>query len=372
MELISLKNNLKEGLNILGKINSENTILPILKNILIKTADNKIKISATNLELAITSYIPSKIIKDGQTTIPLNIFSIIINNLQNERINIEEKDNNIIIKTDNYQAKIQGIKKEEFPIIPKIENNKEYIEIKGETLKEIISSVINAAQISGSKPELGGILLDFQISLLKLAATDGFRLSEKTIDDNNFKTNIEKRFKTIIPLKTLQELTRIIPENEEEKIQIFFDSNQVMFKTDKYEVISRVINGDFPDYQAIIPNITNTEIVLNKEYLVNALKLTGSFSDKLNEIKITIKDGLKNIEIFSSNPVLGENQYLIPAKIKGEPIEIIFNWKFLFDGIKNISGENIVIGLNGDNKPAIIKPLNSGDHFYVLMPIKNN
>ena len=372
MELIVLKSNLKEGLNILGKISSENLTLPILRNFLIETIDNKIKLSSTNLEIAITSFVPAKVVKDGELTIPLGIISTIINNIENERINLETKDYNLLIKTENYQAKIQGIKKEEFPIVPKIENKEEFLEINNKILKETLLSVINAAQTSSIRPELNGALFDFQMGLLKVVATDSFRLAEKTINSDQFQSNIEKKFKTIVPLKTIQELIRIIPEKDEEKIKIYFDSNQVLFKTDKFELISRIINGEFPDYQAIIPNTIATEIILNKNQFINALKLTSSFSDRLNEIKIIVKEGAKNIEIFSSSPALGENQYLIPAKIKGDSLEIIFNWKFLFDGIKNIESESISLGLGGDNKPAVIKPLQIADYLYVLMPIKTD
>ncbi len=370
MELIILRTNLKEGLETLGKVYSETVTLPILKNFLLETIDNKIKLSATNLEIAITSYVPAKVVKDGEITVPLNIISTIINNLQNERINLEAKDDNLTIKTENYQAKIQGIKKEEFPIIPKIENNKEFIEIDGINLKNSFLRVMSAAQISQSKPELSGILFDYGVSLLKMAATDSFRLSEKTISENKFKSNIEKKFKAIIPLKTIQELVRIIPEKEE-KIKIFFDPNQVLFKNENFELISRVINGEFPDYQPIIPEKTTTEIIIEKNEIMSALKLTGSFSDRMNEIKVIIKDGAKNLELYSSSPTLGENQYFVPAKIKGNALEIVFNWKFLYDGIKNIETESVIIGLNGDNKPAILKPLNNPDYFYILMPIKS-
>lgn len=371
MELIVLKTNLREGIAALGKIGSENASLPILKNCLIETHENKIKFSVTNLEMAIASVIPAKVIKDGAITVPLSILSSIINNLESERVSLETKNNNLVIKTENYQAKIQGTGKEEFPIIPKIENEKEYVQAESGLLKDIFLSIIMASQSSAIRPELGGVLFDYQVNIMKFAATDSFRLAEKIIDENVYKANIEQKIKIIVPLKTIQELVRIMSEKDEEKIRIYFDQNQILFRTDKFELVSRVINGEFPDYQPIIPKETAIEITVNREQLISALKLTGSFSDKMNEIRVSIKEGVKNIELFSSNPILGENQYLIPAKIKGEPIEIVFNWKFLFDGIKNIETENIVIGLNGDNKPAIIRPMNGKDYFYIIMPINN-
>lgn len=371
MELIVLKTNLKEGMSALGKIGSENATLPILKNCLIETYENKIKFSVTNLEVAISSMIPAKVVKDGSITVPLSVLSSIINNLESERVSLETKTNNLVIKTENYQAKIQGTKKEEFPIIPKIANENEYLELESGLLKDTLLSIMTASQSSAMRPELGGILFDYQVNIIKFAATDSFRLAERTIDENQYKSNIEQKLRTIIPLKTVQELVRVMSEKDEEKVKVYFDPSQVLFKTEKFELMSRVINGEFPDYQPIIPKMTSIEVVVNRDQLVNALKLTGSFSDKMNEIRMIIKDGVKNIELFSSNPILGENQYLIPAKIKGDSIEIVFNWKFLFDGLKSITTENITIGLNGDNKPAIIKPMNVNDYFYIIMPINN-
>ncbi len=218
---------------------------------------------------------------------------------------------------------------------------------------------------------MSGILFDYQINYLKLTATDSFRLAEKTITNNKFKSEINQGFKIIIPLKTIQEIVRIFKESDD-KVQIYFDPNQVLFKTENLEIISRLISGEFPDYQPIIPQSLETEIILSKEQLINALKLASSFTDRLNEIKIIFKENSKNIEVYSCNQGVGENKYLIPCKVKGPSIEIIFNWRFLLDGVKFLDSEDVFLGLNGDNKPAIIKSPNDISYFYILMPIKNN
>ena len=373
MKLIILKKNLKDGLRSIEKICAENQSLPILKNFLIESFDNKIKLAATNLELAITTFISGKIIEDGSITIPLNIFNSIINNLQVEKINLELKKDKLIIKTDNYQAEIQGIKKEEFPIIPKIENNKQYIQIKNSLLREALVSVVNSVT-TDNRPELSGILFNHQTTLLKLAATDTFRLSEKTINNNQFEASFNKNFKIIIPLKTIQEVIKEIQINDEQKTEIYIDSNQILFKTENTEIISRLINGEFPDYQQIIPKNIEAEMILSAEELINAVKLNSVFSDRFNEIKIIINKDAKNIEIFSANQSVGENKYLIPAKIQKmaeSQMEISFNWRFLLDGLKNVKSENVFLGLSDSNKPAIIKSSQDESWFYILMPIKN-
>ncbi len=374
MKFIILKKNLKDGLKVIEKAVEDSSNLLVLKNFLIESFDNKIKLSATNLELAIINFISGKIIENGGLSIPLNIFNSIINNIQSERINLELTQNNkLLIKTDNYSAEIQGLKKEEFPIIPKIKNNSNYIEISNLILKDALASVINSINLNNSRPELNGVLFDYQNTILKLAATDGFRLSEKTINNTQFESNFNAIFKIIIPVKTVQETIKELQINENGSVKIYFDSNQILFKTENTEIISRLINGEFPEYNQIVPKNFEVELNLNKEELTNAVKLTGLFSDNLNEIKLIIKENNKNVELFSSNQNLGENKYLIPAKIKGatSPIEIIFNWRFLLDGAKILKSENIFIGLNNQSKPALIKSLDDASWFYVLMPIKS-
>ncbi len=372
MKIIILKNHLKSGLETISRIGAESgsTTLPVLKNFLMETIDNKIKLSMTNLEIAITCYVPGKVIEGGSLVVPFNIFNSVVNNLQAERINLDGKDNHLVIKTDNYQAKIQGGKKDEFPIVPEVDSQN-FLEFSSPTLKKSLFSVVGASQISEIKPELGGILFDFQVNSLKLAATDSFRLAEKNISSSQFKSNIKSGFRIIIPLKTIQEVVRIFKE-ESGKLTVYFEPNQVLFKTENSEIVSRIISGDFPEYQAIIPESFETEVILNREELVNALKLTSSFTDKLNEIKISIKEKAKNIEVFSFNQILGENQYLIPAKIKGAALEIVFNWRFLLDGVRVLDSEEIFLGLNNESKPILIKSPKDISYFYVLMPIKSN
>lgn len=369
MKVIILKENLKTGLDIIGKTITENINLPILKNVLIKTYNNKIKLTGTNLELAATQLVSGKIIEEGGITVPFSVLNGITSNSDSEKINLEINNNILIFKTDNYEAKIQGLNEEEYPIIPKIENNEEFLKINFQTFKEALLKIINASQFSEIRPELNGILFDFQISNLKLAATDGFRLAEKTLFDKDFNANFRRGFKAIIPLKTIQEIIKI---NFDEELSIYFDPAQVLFKTDDLEIISRLIDGSYPDYEQIVPKEFETECVLNREHFLNAVKLVSNFIGRTNEIRIRTKDNKKIIEIFSTNPYLGENCYLIPAKIKGENFDVAFNWRYLMDSLRNFNSEELFWGVNGEQKPAIFKTLQDFSYFYILMPIKSS
>ncbi|MEK9186331.1 MAG: DNA polymerase III subunit beta [Patescibacteria group bacterium] len=371
MKLIVLRNNLKSGLSAVERAVTENSALPILKNVLIKTFNNRIKLVGTNLELGISCLVSGKIIEEGEVNVPFGVLYGIINNIDSEKVSLESEKNNLHIKTDNYNAVIQGVSSEEFPIIPKIENTEYNLELNGEVLKNSLLKVSSSVQISEIRPEISGVLFDFQITILKIAATDSFRLSEVTLINNQYTTNLRKGFKVIIPLKTIQELIRIIPDDKQVTIQI--DPNQILFKNEDVEIISRLIDGNYPDYEQIIPKEFGLEVQINKGHALNAIKLVSNFSGKGNDILLKIADGKKAVEIYSSNQYLGENKYLIPAKIKGDNNGIVvFNWRYLLDGLKIMDSEEIIFGMNGESKPATIKPANNQSYFYILMPIKNS
>lgn len=369
MKLIILNNNLKEVLRSLGGAVGDNISLPILKNILIKTADNKIDFTATNLELGITVCAPGKIIENGSLTVPLNVFSNIVNHLTGERINLESKNYNLVLKTDNYEATIQGLNPDDFPIIPKIGGSENSLKISAKVFKNALSKIINSVQYSEIRPEINGIFFSYQVDFLKITGTDSFRLAEKIIPSEQFKSDLETSFEIIIPLKTVQEILRIIPDESE--LIIFVNENQVLFQTKELEIISRLIDGKYPEYQEIIPHEFKTTLIIDKNELLNGLKLSSIFSGRVNEIKLKIGENKKFVEIYSADSALGENHYLLPVKTEGEILDVSFNCKYLLDGLKSTEDKEISLSLNKDNKPAIIKSPGDKNWFYLVMPIKS-
>lgn len=373
MNLIILKGNLKDGLSIISGARKDTSNLPILRNFLLAVDGGRLKMVSTDLEIAISYNLSAKIIEDGSVAIPYNTFFQIISNLSFERVNLESKGNNLLVTTDSYKAKISTLPKDDYPIIPEIKNIKEnHFLFDCHELVESLSGVVSACQMSDLRPELNGLLFSFKDGVVKIVATDSFRLAEKTIGDKNFETKLNEDVNFIIPLKTIHEVIRIFSLNKEEKIKIYFDQNQISFETENIKLISRLIEGKFPDYDSIIPKTFETEILLLKEDLISGLKLTGSLSNKLNEVKIITSDDLKNIKMFSSNHEVGESEYILPAKIKGNKIGIIFNWRFIMDSLKNIKTESVSIGFNGEDRPSLIKSPEDKSFVYILMPIKSS
>jgi len=367
MKLIIIKGNLHDALSIVERSAGDQQNLPILKNVFLRAQDNVISLTTTNLEIATTSFVSGKIIEGGEATTPISLFSNIISNIQTERLNLENQSEQLRIQTDNYEASLQTLPIDDFPIIPKIKNQKDFIEFSGDVFRSALSQVVPSAQLSDVRPELSSVLVSFGVDHVKFTATDSFRLSEKTISKQHFTTNHADTFKILIPLKTAQELIRITKTDT--PIQMYHDENQVFFKTKNFELISRLIEGSFPDYENLIPKKNNAEIVVNREEFSHALKLASVFSPRVYEVKIKIPEHKKHLEIFSLDQTLGENKYLLPAKIEGTIKDTSFNWRFLSDGLKAVSSEQISLGLNDDNKPGILRAPHDASYFYILMPI---
>jgi len=367
MKFIAIRSNIKDAVSIVEKAAGENTNLPILKNLLIEAEEGNITFTATNLEIAIIYKVSGKVIENGKVTVPIGLFSSLIGNITSDRLNFEKKENDLQVATDNYSAVIKGLPVDDFPITPKIKGSEGYVDIKGAFFKEAIQQATVAAQFSDLRPELNSILFDFTIDDLKFAATDSFRLAEKTISTSAITAKNMEPFKVLVPLKTAYELARIV--KDEETVRMTKDENQALWKTEKGELISRLIEGGFPDYSAIVPHQFSAEVIVNREDILSAIKLAGVFGQKNSEIKIKLHPGKKAIEISSADQALGENASTLAAKIKGDLSEVIFNWRYLSDGIKMVKTEDVFIGLQEEANPALVKPTVDGSYFYVLKPI---
>lgn len=382
MELFILKENLKKGINLTERIcpKSSLTALPILKNILLVAKNNFINLSSTDLEIAVTWQGLAKIKKEGEVVAPLNLISSLISFLPEEQIRmIKEKNNDIVIECGSFKNKIKGFSAEDFPIIPKIKKEDNFIEISSGILCESIKQLIEIPALSQNKPEISGVYFSFQKNTIKIAATDSFRLAEKTIilenKENDFLQK-NKEISFILPQKTCKEIINIFNEKEE-KIKIFFSENQVFLEqnlslttNEKVQLMSKLVEGEYPNYQEIIPKKFNTQIVLPKNIFLNHIKAASVFSGKINEIKIRVVPKEKRIEVFSQNPESGEHSSFLIGETKGDPCEISFNHRFLLTGLQNIKSDKVFFGLNSEDEPACLKPTNDDDYLYIVMPIK--
>ena len=370
MKIICIQENLKEGLNIVQNIIGKNLTLPILNNILLTADKKQLKLSTTDLEIAITNYVSCKIEKEGSITVPAKTLVGFINNLPNKKIEIIEKSGIIYLKCENYKSNIKGLDAKDFPIIPKIKGDT-FIELNSFEFKNATEEVVDFISYSDIRPEITGVFFDFSLEKkIKLVATDSFRLGEKILNIKDIKIKKGIINSVIIPQKTIQELIRICAGQKEDVLKIIIENNQILFDLNNTQIISKLIEGNYPNYQQLIPKQFETSVLINKEEIVKAVKLSSIFSSKINDVRLKINPGKSSIQFFSQNIELGENLSELAADIKGKETEIVFNYKYLLDGLNSVNTKKVFLGLNGEASPGIIKPEGESDFVYVVMPIK--
>jgi DNA polymerase-3 subunit beta len=354
---------LKSIQNVQRAIQPNNT-LPILNNVLIRAEGKKVILTGTNLEIAIESYFDADIENEGAFTIPIKILSSYVTLLSNEEIKIKlEGEGFLAIKQGNSETKIKGIPIDEFPLIPKIEKDVK-VEVKADELKEMISQVGFAASTNQSRPVLMGILFEISGDTIKQAATDSYRLAERRL---NIGEKIEKDIKIIIPSKTLLELSKVISGSS--KVNIMIGKNQIVFEWENFKLISRLIEGMFPNYESIIPKTSSVKVVTKRDELLIALRKIAIFAvEKNGSIQMSAtNDGILNI--FTEKTLTGECKEKIKSEINGSNTKTSINANYLIDVLQNISTEQIHIEMGEKLTPILIKPLNKDDYINIIMPL---
>jgi len=372
MKIEILKENLKSGLGVVERIIGKNLSLPILDNVLITAEDNFLSLVSTDLETAIKLWILTKIVKRGNAVVPAKFLSSFVGSLPNEKITLEVKGQDLHIECNNIKTQVNGYNPEEFPIIPEFKDS-EFLEVDNKTFFSGLSQIIDVASPSQTRPEISGIYFNFFKNNIKIAATDSFRLAEKNI---TLSAPVKKEFSFILPQKPARDIMGIL-ENKEGNLKIFFSQNQVLFEFPMKEtnhpqaqITSRLIDGEYPNYQDIIPTKFKTNVVVNRDEFLNQIKTASLFSGKVNEVKISLNADKKELEIFSKNPDIGENKSSMPVKIEGDSIEVSFNYKYLSDGLAHIKSSEVMFDISKEEGPCILRPVGDASYMYVAMPIK--
>jgi len=374
MKIFSLQENLKQGLALTGHVAGKNINLPILNNILIKAEAGNIRLIATNLEIGIISTIRGKIETEGSFTVNAKIISDCVGLLANKKVGLIQKDGELLVGCENYQVKIKGQSAEEFPLIPEVDR-KNYFSAPAEQVKNAISQVIFATLLSETRLELSGVLFTFAGGFLTVAATDSYRLAEKKIQ---VKAMSDEEKKIIVPAKTLQELLRVLSvslddevEETNKEIKFYLSDNQILFTYGSTELVSRLIEGQYPDYQQIIPTTSKTKIIIDRQELIRAVKMASLFSKTgINDVNLDFPLGKNQAVISSVSGQTGENITNLEAKVTGEENSIVVNYRYLLEGLSNIEKETVKIEVIDGNTPCLIRPEQDESYLYIIMPIK--
>jgi len=366
MKIVCTQENLARGISLVSKSIGKDANLPVLANVLIEAKRGTIKIAATNLEIGTICLVRGKVEEEGSITIPAQLLQNYISSLPRNNVMLSVESNAIKISCDSYSGEINGISASEFPLIPKIDCDS-FCSVKADLLKEALNKVTFAAARDEMRPEISGVFLNSKDGKLRLAATDSYRLSEVTI---GLSKNNGKEVTMVIPVSTMQELSRILDEGAS-SIEMFMMENQVKIIAEDVILVSRLVEGQYPDYQKIIPKDFTTTLEIHKANFIKAIKTTSLFSKTdTNELKLLASNLKKEIELSAESGHVGKNITKLACGYDGKDVTVIFNSKYLIEGLNSINSDVILMKLLGDSGPGMILGKEVKEHFYIVMPIK--
>lgn len=365
MKIVCTQENLKNGISLVSRIVNQSLNLPILGNLLLEAGNGVLTAQATNLEQAIKTEIRCKIEDPGKLCVPARLFSELINSFPSQNITLELVKGELVISSGKFKSKLKTLSTEEFPVLPELEDSFK-LQIPSKDFARALSQVIFATSNSESQPEITGVLLKLSQGKLVVVATDRFRLAEKTLHVEG----ANQELALIVPRRTAEEFLRI-SQSQHSVLTVYFGDNQIAIKNNDTEVVSRVIEGQFPDYEPVIPTNFDLKVSFSREKIISALKTVSVFCGSSNTIKISIVDGNKEIVIRSLNTEFGDGEVGVDAEIDGESMEVMFNYRYVSDMCATQDVGELEMLLISPVMPTIFKPYGSEDFRYLVMPIKS-
>jgi DNA polymerase-3 subunit beta len=362
--------NLNKALNTVGRIVSSRSSLPVLGNILISTDQKRIKLSATNLEIGIHYWVGGKIDAEGAVTVPARLISEFVSSLPASNIALESDEASLTIQTEHYTSHINGISADEFPLIPAIDA-KPTLTIPAIAFRDALQQVVVAASLDESRPVLAGVFLYNNGKELVMAATDSYRLAERRMV---LSKEPENKLSVIVPVRTTQELVRILGEATDEaaEVQIFIAENQVMFRQDNVELTSRLIEGQFPNYQQIIPATQETAIEIETAEFARITKVASLFArENAGGVRLEIKKG-GQVCLISTASQLGDNTSSADCITKGEDGEVSLNTRYLAEALAAIKTEEVEFSISGKLSACTLRPVGkeAKGYLHIIMPLR--
>lgn len=357
---------LKDIVQLVERVAGKHMTLPVLSCILIDVKKNTATFKATNLDIGIEASVPVKSIEDGTIAVPSNILSSFISQIPelSQIVKMETISQNLQISTSKSKGVIKTVPFDDFPNIPKVTDGQE-LSIPSNLFIRGLKSVWYSSSVSSVKPELASVYIYRDGEYLVFVATDSFRLAEKKI---KIPASV-KIGDLLIPFKNISEIIRVL-ENIGDSVSVCINKNLISFKTGDIYIVSRIIDGVFPDYRQIIPKGYSTEAVILKQDLINSLKISNIFSDKFNQVHLEIDPKGKKFAIQTRNSDVGENVTDVDAALSGEKMEINFNYKYIADCFQSIDADSVSLQFGGLNRPLVVRPVSGDQTFmYLVMPM---
>ncbi|NDJ85189.1 MAG: DNA polymerase III subunit beta [Chloroflexi bacterium] len=380
MRVSVLQENLHKGLSIVNRAVAARPTLPVLANVMLSTEDGRLKLSATNLELGINTWVGAKVEQEGSITIPARLFNDLVSNLSPERVDMEvdERSQTLNLRCGGTVTNIKGIDANEFPLVPEADANMG-VAVPAAEFRQMIRQVVFAAARDDNKPVLTGVKTKIEGHALTLSATDGYRLSERR---TALEVGSPDALDIIIPARTLEELARVIDDSEEQVlISIPEGRSQVMFHLRDVDVVSSLVDGTFPDYERVIPKDHDTVTTVYSDELLRACKRSEVFAkDNAFTTRLIVnppEDGMGpgEVRLRSQSNEKGDNESMIDASVDGNSIEISFNIRYLIDLLNVINDDQVILRTKTSADPCLVVPYHldeNSQYIHVIMPMRTN
>lgn len=364
MKLNCNKNELYKLINLAERSTSKNPTLLTLSSILLRANKNRLSVISTNLEVGFEGSLSAKVEEDGEALSPAKTLLSILYSIQDEDVLLESSGTNLKIISKTSTTNLKCLPIDDFPSLPKIKKEN-FFAIDQGTLISALKNTIPATSSSYTKPELASVHIFSQGKLpLTFVATDSFRLAEQKTQINYPSLSL------LLPQKSAQEIVRIFEDSQGGEVEVIFNKNQILFQSRNISFLSRLTEGNFPDYQSIIPKSFETQVNIDKNQLVSAVRAAGIFSSRLSEVTLQVDPNNGVIKIKSSSADTGEYSASHPAKISGEPVESNFNYHYLLEALQSIQSAKIFLGFNGSQKAVLVKGFDNIDYLHLVMPMR--
>ena len=381
MRLTCLQENLSRGLGVVGRAVATRTTLPITQHVLLSTDRSRLKLSATNLQIAISTWVGAQVEEEGAITIPARLLTDFVNSLPNERVDVDamEQPKGLSFRCARFEANINGTDAEDFPPIPSVEDGV-VCRIDADVLRKAISHVEFAAATEDSRPVLTGIKVEASGDGFTFAAADGFRLA---VYKGKLAEPLDGELDFIIPSRAMQEVSRLIGSQQEQvEFTVTTARSQALFKLENVELTSQLIQGTFPNYGQLIPETWGTRVVVDLNQFSQATKSTSIFArDGSGIVRLQISEPSEDSEmgrvsISSRAEELGENQGEIDGQVEGDEAKIAFNSKYLVDVLDVLEEGKVALETTTPSSPGVIRPViledgaeSADDYVHVVMPM---
>lgn len=363
MKLQVTQENLSKALGSVARVASSRGTLPILSNVLLKTVEGRLTIAATNLDIAITHYIGSKVSQEGAITVPARLMQDFVGSLPSGVIELKLDDQKLHINAEKYNSVINGVSAEDYPVMPAIADGQSW-KINAKLLKQALQQVVVAASGDEARPVLTGVYWHTHEGKLYMVATDSYRLAEKAL------INMKQDVDLLIPASALQDLLRLLGDYEDD-VTVTHDDQQVLFQVGDVELVTRLIEGKYPDYRKLIPRSFASDATLKKSELTNITKVSSLFArESAGSVTINLDAESQQVSIRSVASQIGENIASASATITNEG-NITLNSRYILDALHVLGGEDVRLAFNGKLEPCILADPKAGDYLHVVMPLKS-